>query len=639
MNTNVRVSMNRINETLASTSMQKDLSKIKSEVGVLTTSLKKISETLVQDNSNNNNNNNNNNSHKDMDDLERLDIVRKNMLRCKTRLEGAAKWSRQVRHVQQVLDTSNSSRKPDLDTVTEDFRSLQELEFLLKEMPAAKERSITKQKLIHRLKDEILLPSLQSRVDDNSSTSNAGNIKSLIRAFHEMGLSHMARDCYVEKRSEIFAQIWENAQRDDQDIAMWLPETYDRVSRLLTEESRRISDLFVASEDENIDEDLQTYRSLCVCVDFSHDMIALYYTHTHTHIQVRFFQKISKSFQARLGKVLKKHPKTSVVVLTRLFCLTKEFATSRFGNDDDEKGEIINSILNPYKHFQKRYGELETDHLTSCLEDLNLDRRMMMNTIDHADAVMIASEALSSLFLRLESAIERCVRICVFMYLFHHSATLTHTQVQFTNGIETSSLFNAIEMTLTEFVSTLKRFVEKIRKNAETTNDVKKKHEEKAQDIDDLFDVGEGDGSTEHGVKTTTTTTFFSGAVQLVRVSFRLYVRLDSVEDILRERLTKVFDDDGKSQDVISSLEKQRQRDVMEIRKRLKDVMTPLLSNAQNLVSKFASICEELLFQLLLRPITQDLNGVESLTVWNAKSSYSKEDDLDALPEYVHAST
>ena len=195
-------------------------------------------------------------------------------------------------------------------------------------------------------------------------------------------------------------------------------------------------------------------------------------------------------------------------------------------------------------------------------------------------------------------------------------------------------------MTLTEFVSTLKRFVEKIRKNAETTNDVKKKHEEKAQDIDDLFDDGEGDGSTEHGVKTTTTTTtFFSGAVQLVRVSFRLYVRLDSVEGILRERLTKVFDDDGKSQDVISSLEKQRQRDVMEIRKRLKDVMTPLLSNAQNLVSKFASICEELLFQLLLRPITQDLNGVESLTVWNAKSSYSKEDDLDALPEYVHAST
>jgi len=78
---------------------------------------------------------------------------------------------------------------------------------------------------------------------------------------------------------------------------------------------------------------------------------------------------------------------------------------------------------------------------------------------------------------------------------------------------------------------------------------------------------------------------------------------------------------------------------VMEIRKRLKDVLTPLLSNAQNLVSQFASICEELLFQLLLRPITQDLNGVESLTVWNAKSSYSKEDDLDALPEYVHAST
>ena len=145
--------------------------------------------------------------------------------------------------------------------------------------------------------------------------------------------------------------------------------------------------------------------------------------------------------------------------------------------------------------------------------------------------------------------------------------------------------------------------------------------------------------SSSSTLSSTTTTTFFSGAVQLVRVSFRLYVRLDSVEDILRERLTKVFDDDGKSQDVISSLEKQRQRDVMEIRKRLKDVMTPLLSNAQNLVSKFASICEELLFQLLLRPITQDLNGVESLTVWNAKSSYSKEDDLDALPEYVHAST
>ena len=94
--------------------------------------------------------------------------------------------------------------------------------------------------------------------------------------------------------------------------------------------------------------------------------------------------------------------------------------------------------------------------------------------------------------------------------------------------------------------------------------------------------------------------------------------------------------------DLLKMKDKDRYRDVKEIQSRLEDEMTPLLQNAQNLVSKFASLCEELLFELLLRPILNDLSGVEDLKVWNAKSVVTDdddEDDLDALPEYVHAST
>ena len=408
-------------------------------------------------------------NHRDMNDLERLDTVRKNMLRCKTRLEGAAEWSRQVRHVQQVLDSSNTTS--DLDSLTEDFKSLQKLEILLREMPAASEREEMKEKLMKRLRKEILLPCLETRIEGK-------NIQSLIRAFREMGLTRMARDSYVEKRSDIFAQIWKSAQKEDQDMAMWLPETYDRISRLLTEESRRLSDLFFSSEDEEEEEEEEeendAYHQFCV----------------------RFFDKISQDFETRLREILKRDVKTCVVNFTRLFGLTREFATSRF--DDDVI--VQDAIVKPYRHFQKRYGELETEHLTSCLENLNLDRRMMTNKIDHADASMIALEALSSLFLRFETAIERCVK--------------------FTNGIETSSLFNAIEMTLTEFVSTLRRFVEKVRTSQRTV--VEKVKKKIAQDVDDLFDVG-GDEEKETSSSSAGNSSIM-GAVQLVLVSFRLYV-------------------------------------------------------------------------------------------------------------------
>ena len=97
-----------------------------------------------------------------------------------------------------------------------------------------------------------------------------------------------------------------------------------------------------------------------------------------------------------------------------------------------------------------------------------------------------------------------------------------------------------------------------------------------------------------------------------------------------------------KNQSALSKMkDKDRYRDVKEIQSRLEDEMTPLLKNAQNLVSKFANLCEELLFQLLLRPIVNDLSGVEDLKVWYVKSAVTEddEDDLDALPEYVHAST
>ena len=166
----------------------------------------------------------------------------------------------------------------------------------------------------------------------------------------------------------------------------------------------------------------------------------------------------------------------------------------------DDDVIVQDAIVKPYRHFQKRYGELETEHLTSCLENLNLDRRMMTNKIDHADASMIALEALSSLFLRFETAIERCVK--------------------FTNGIETSSLFNAIEMTLTEFVSTLRRFVEKVRTSQRTV--VEKVKKKIAQDVDDLFDVG-GDEEKETSSSSAGNSSIM-GAVQLVLVSFRLYV-------------------------------------------------------------------------------------------------------------------
>jgi hypothetical protein len=282
----------------------------------------------------------------------------------------------------------------------------------------------------------------------------------------------MARDSYVEKRSDIFAQIWKSAQKDDQDMAIWLPETYDRISRLLTEESRRLSDLFFSEDEEEEEENNDSaYHQLCV----------------------RFFEKISQDFETRLRDILKQDVKTCVVNFTRLFGLTRDFATSRF---DDVV--VQDAILKPYRHFQKRYGELETEHLTSCLENLNLERRMMTNKIDHADASMIASEALSSLFLRFETAIDRCV--------------------QFTNGIETSSLFNAIEMTLTEFVSTLKDFVQKVR-SQKPVEKVKKK--KVAQDVDDLFDVG---GDEEKETSPSSSGNGIMGAVQLVLVSFRLYV-------------------------------------------------------------------------------------------------------------------
>ena len=72
---------------------------------------------------------------------------------------------------------------------------------------------------------------------------------------------------------------------------------------------------------------------------------------------------------------------------------------------------------------------------------------------------------------------------------------------------------------------------------------------------------------------------------------------MDSLEDTLRERLSKVL----KNQSALSKMkDKDRYRDVKEIQSRLEDEMTPLLKNAQNLVSKFANLCEELLFQLLL---------------------------------------
>ena len=121
----------------------------------------------------------------------------------------------------------------------------------------------------------------------------------------------------------------------------------------------------------------------------------------------------------------------------------------------------------------------------------------MTAKIDHADASMIVSEAVSSLFLRFESAIDRCVH--------------------FTNGIETSSLFNSIEMTLTEFVSTLKGFVEKVRNQKPV-----EKKKKIAQDVDDLFDVG-GDEEKETS-SSSSSGNGIMGAVQLVLVSFRLYV-------------------------------------------------------------------------------------------------------------------
>ena len=452
MNTNVRVSMNRINDALRSKDTLTDMSRIENEIRAVRSSLQHVSKSMDSTVGSN---------HRDMNDLERLDTVRKNMLRCKTRLEGAAEWSRQVRHVQQVLDSSNTTS--DLDSLTEDFKSLQKLEILLREMPAASEREEMKEKLMKRLRKEILLPCLETRIEGK-------NIQSLIRAFREMGLSRMARDSYVEKRSDIFAQIWKSAQKDDQDMAIWLPETYDRISRLLTEESRRLSDLFFSEDEEEEEENNDSaYHQLCV----------------------RFFDKISQDFETRLREILKRDVKTCVVNFTRLFGLTREFSTSRF--DDDVI--VQDAILKPYRHFQKRYGELETEHLTSCLENLNLDRRMMTNKIDHADASMIALEALSSLFLRFETAIERCV--------------------QFTNAIETSSLFNAIEMTLTEFVSTLKGFVEKVR-SQKPVEKVKKKI---AQDVDDLFDVG---GDEEKETSPSSSGNGIMGAVQLVLVSFRL---------------------------------------------------------------------------------------------------------------------
>ena len=106
----------------------------------------------------------------------------------------------------------------------------------------------------------------------------------------------------------------------------------------------------------------------------------------------------------------------------------------------------------------------------------------------------------------------------------------------------------------------------------------------------------------------------------------------------MRERIGKILEKHSVPSEMRNT---NRHRDVKEIQSRLKDQMTPLLQNAQHLVSKFASLCEELLFQLLLRPIVNDLRGVEDLQVWEKRTALDNddEDDLDTLPEYVHAST
>jgi acetolactate synthase small subunit len=166
-----------------------------------------------------------------VDDLSRLDILKRNMELCKVTLTEAARWAQHVRDARAAL-ASHSNIKVAADKIEAMQQSLN----MLKDMPDHNLREQTLREITDTLAAR-LHPKLVQEINAKDPTL----LQELIYVFRKINKAAEVQSQYIETRPVQILQLWYPAGSA---ISEWLPTFYNEFLALLSEESSKVGSVF-----------------------------------------------------------------------------------------------------------------------------------------------------------------------------------------------------------------------------------------------------------------------------------------------------------------------------------------------------------------------------------------------------------